>query len=328
VTPLIEPETLLRRIARYMRVRQLRSFRLVLQHTEGDPEVVSYLDRLFSEIARLADLGLSIEICLRSDEPGAFDRPILNRLGQLGGALFIELPERLRGRAGDAQAARWIRRLQETSRASLGTVPVQIHAMASPAIAPLAYLRWLEGLQCDSVDVLWPRHFSWDFPPWSSRFDVSQAEYQQSPIYGQWFADLFRLWWVLDNPNLQIEGFARCVDSHAGDAPEATSGSRESFIVARDGELRLPRRERDLSAVGSLGTGLHIQAIDVVTLERLREDQRRQRPWRDVMLTDWVYFSEQVGQVLSSDCYAELLPGEGGVRPGLLGGRLTALHRN
>lgn len=328
LSPRIEPKVLVRRLSRYMLARRMTSFRLVLLDADRDPEICSYLEHLFAEVARLAEHGLGIDLCLCSMEPRLYDQRILDRIGQLGGTICVELPEKLPGRPGEAQAAHWVEQLHTIAQGSVGTVPLQIHASASPAIAPLSYIRWLEQLPRASLDVLWPRHFSWDFPPWSSRFDLTKAEYQQSPIYGQWFADLFRLWWVLDNPNLRIESFMTYLGTSADKGAAPAGLGRDSFIVARDGEFRLPRRERDWSAVGSYGTGLHMQAIDIATLERLRRDQQRHRPGRDVMLTDWGYFLDQVRRVLASDSYADFYFDEQEASPPALVKPLMSLVRS
>lgn len=300
----VETRILLEQVARYCEVREKGSFRLVIDDPGAGGEDEAYLVQLFDGIEREAARGVMIRPCLRSVGPRIYPRAVLERLGEIQGSVCFEIPEHL-PEHGPQFAPRWVEAIRFAYEGTLGVVPLCVNAAASPGMAPSAFLRGLQRLHCTSLDVLWPVGFSSETPPWNSRSAISSADYALSPVYGQWFSDLFRLWWILDDPRLAIESFRRLVGRFEETATGQLRESGRAFAVFGDGQLGLPQSPEDDSVAGMLPVGLHLQAVDIATLEPLGPSDQGRFSSGDVLSADRKYFSDQVRAILAQDCFQE-----------------------
>jgi uncharacterized protein len=138
-------------------------------------------------------------------------------------------------------------------------------AVANPAIAPQEFLDWVRSLPIPRIDVLWPIEFNWRNPPWP----LGQARhYAAAPRYGQWFSELFRLWWVLDDPALNVRLFHNVLHvmlGGRGHIDALVNDSYNMFVVNTDGSYEYPDYLR-VAADGAAHTALNVGNADLDTL--------------------------------------------------------------
>jgi uncharacterized protein len=112
--------------------------------------------------------------------------------------------------------------------------------VADPDSAPSTFLDWANSLPVRRLDVLWPIEFSYDRPPWSPG---ELEPYRRKPRYGEWFAELFRLWWARDDPSLHVRLFEQCVLWHLGARRHTdvlVNDRINMFVVNTDGGYEYP----------------------------------------------------------------------------------------
>jgi uncharacterized protein len=138
-------------------------------------------------------------------------------------------------------------------------------AVANPAIAPQEFLDWVRSLPIPRIDVLWPIEFNWRNPPWQ----LGQARaYAAAPRYGQWFSELFRLWWALDDPALNVRLFHNVLHvmlGGSGHIDALVNDSYNMFVVNTDGSYEYPDYLR-VAADGAAHTALNVDNCDLATL--------------------------------------------------------------
>lgn len=79
-------------------------------------------------------------------------------------------------------------------------------AVSNPNIPPKEFFNWIKRLPLKKVDVLWPIEYNYFNTPWD-RYHMSRVHYEQNPVYGIWFAELFNLWYKEDRPDILIRLF-------------------------------------------------------------------------------------------------------------------------
>lgn len=298
--PSVTAEGLVERIERYMESRALDEFSLVVDLPSVPPVDEAFLHGLVQQVRRMDGSGRTISVTLRSRGLESLLAVALPSIATIRGRYCLRLDERHAGSEGDRQLAQWVKLSERLNARLAGTVPFAVETVASPGVAPAAFLRGLAALGSDSIQIHWPSEFTTDSPPWSERFRVDRAQYEQCPVYGQWFADLYRLWWILDDPSLPIAAFEECLDrfNETGTSSDGQQGIPAAFAVSRDGEYRLLHSPVETDKKSSLSTGFVIQAIDIAPLESLRD---RHRTWllsRQVLHADRSHYFERVDRLL------------------------------
>lgn len=138
-------------------------------------------------------------------------------------------------------------------------------AVANPAIAPQDFLDWVRSLPIPKIDVLWPIEYHWRNPPWP----LGQSRrYAEAPRYGQWFSELFRLWWALDDPALNVRLFHNVLQVMLGGRNHIdalVNDSYNMFVVNTDGSYEYPDYLR-VAADGAAHTGLNVHNCDLDAL--------------------------------------------------------------
>lgn len=113
-------------------------------------------------------------------------------------------------------------------------------AVANPEVRPTEFLNWIRSLPAAKADVRWPMQHERRRRPWepaAARDDACR------PLYGQWFADLFDAWWLLDEPGITIPLFSSLVElALGGQLPGDTlvSNCCNTFVVNTDGDYEYP----------------------------------------------------------------------------------------
>ena len=141
--------------------------------------------------------------------------------------------------------------------------------VAQPEIEPRSFIDWARNLPSTRLDVLWPIEFNYDNPPWKNHTSIE--EYARNPTYGAWFAELFDLWWQLDDPSFHIRQFYDLVALHCGGwkhTDQIVNNESNIFAVNTDGRIEYPDYLRG-SSDGGTDTGLNI--IDT-SLKAVEED--------------------------------------------------------
>lgn len=309
----VAPHTLIESLFRYCETRDRMTFWLILDDPIAAEVGDEYLEQLFGEIEVAAVRGIQIRPILRSVGPRTYQRSMLERIGRLQGSVCFEIPEHL-PQHGPEFSSHFAEAIRFAYEGAVGLVPLRIQVQASPGMAPAAFLRGIQRLHCSTLDVLWPRHFTPDHPPWSSRFAMTQADYSASPVYGQWFSDLFRLWWILDNPRLSIESFRGLVGRFDETSARQLKAPRRAFCVSAEGEFALPRRAGGDCLADVVPARLYVQAADVTELEILGTSTEGALTGVDALSVDRNYFSLQVRGILAQDCFQEFFyAGQDGV---------------
>lgn len=113
-------------------------------------------------------------------------------------------------------------------------------SVAQPDLPPAEWLEWLCGLPVPRADVLWPIGVDWAHPPWASG---QRAAYEAEPRYGRWFAELFRLWWALDDPAVELRLFNNLVRLSLGDTQHGdmlVNDRLDMLVVNTSGRIEYP----------------------------------------------------------------------------------------
>lgn len=283
------------------------TFGLVLD--DPSAEDARYLDEFLGELELAADRGVQIRPTLRSVGARVYPRPVLERLGRLQGRVCFEIPEQF-PKNSEEFTAHWISAVRFACEGAVGLLPLLVQIQASPKVAPAAFLRGIERLQCTSLDVLWPRHFTPDCPPWSARFGMQPADYAVSPVYGQWFSDLFRLWWILDNPRLSIESFRGLVDRFDETSARQLRSPRRAFAVTETGKFALPRRSDGDCFSDLVEVGLELEVAEIEELGKFSHElaaspSSTSTSLMDALSVDRNYFAAQARGILAQDCFQE-----------------------
>jgi hypothetical protein len=298
------PSVVIEAIIQYCETRGRMTFGLLLDDPAAHSDGLAYLDEFLGELEIAAVRGVQIRPTLRSVGARTYPRSTLERLGRLQGSVCFEIPEQFPQNSAEF-AAHWVEAARFACEGVSGLVPLRIQVQASPKMAPAAFLRGIQRLHCTSLDVLWPRHFTPEEPPWSSRFAMELADYSISPVYGQWFSDLFRLWWILDNPRLSIESFRGLVGRFDETSARQLTGSRRAFAVTPRGKFALPRRPGGDCLSDLVEVGLDVGTTEIEKLAEVSYQRDSGAATVDALSVDRNYFAAQVRSILAQDCFQE-----------------------
>lgn len=300
----VSPSVVIESIIQYCELRGRMTFGLLLDDPAVQAAGAAYLDEFLGELEIAAVRGVQIRPTLRSVGARTYPRATLERLGRLQGSVCFEIPEQFPQNSAEF-AAHWVEAVRFACEGASGLVPLRIVVQASPKMAPAAFLRGIQRLHCTSLDVLWPRHFTPEAPPWSSRFAMQPADYSISPVYGQWFSDLFRLWWILDNPRLSIESFRGLVGRFDETSARQLRGSRRAFAVTQAGKFALPRLPGGDCLSDLLEVGLDVGTAEIAELAEISCQRVVSASSMDALSIDRNYFAAQVRGILAQDCFQE-----------------------
>jgi uncharacterized protein len=138
-------------------------------------------------------------------------------------------------------------------------------AVAQPTIPPTEFLDWADSLPVRRVDVLWPIEFNYDNPQWGS---TNVDDYFERPVYGRWFAELFKEWWERNDPTLQVRLFHQTVEVILGSkvhGDNLVNDVLDMIVVNTDGGIEYPDYFRAYSD-GGCRTEYSVALHDLDTL--------------------------------------------------------------
>lgn len=225
-----------------------------------------------AQVAERRRQGWKLDVAVQTNLVRPIPSPLLQLFHQHGVSLGVSLdgPPALNDaarvdRLGRGTYDRVIGNVQRMLMQGDGELIGGFLAVANPAIAPQEFLDWVRSLPIPKIDVLWPIEFNWRNPPWS----LGQARrYAKVPRYGQWFSELFRLWWELDDPALNVRLFHNVLHVMLGGRSHIdvlVNDSYNMFVVNTDGSYEYPDYLR-VAADGAAHTALNVGNTDLDTL--------------------------------------------------------------
>ena len=113
---------------------------------------------------------------------------------------------------------------------------------------------------------MWPIEFNLDNPPWAGQ---SPEIYRQHPYYGDWFGQLFELWWKTDDPNVHIRLFFNLIQLILGGHKHIdaiVNDTLDMFVVNTDGRIEYPDYLR-ASSDGAADSGYSILDASLAEVE-------------------------------------------------------------
>jgi uncharacterized protein len=238
--------TVLDRVRAHYLAHDLREFTIVLHGGEPtlwpDASLEVFLERV--EALRLAGLNLRVELQTNALHVRPSTVRILRhyrvRVGvSVDGPKAVNDAHRVNhaGRGSYEQVMSTVDRLV---RAGGPDLIRGFLCVADPDCDPTAFLAWADQLPIRRLDVLWPIEYSYDRPPWPAH---GLAAYRQRPRYGEWFAELFRLWWKRDDPTLHIRLFEQCILWYLGGRQHAdmiVNDHVDMLVINTDGGYEYP----------------------------------------------------------------------------------------
>ena len=224
----------------------LSQFTIVLHGGEPTLWPDAFLRRFLDAVTKMRDDGINLDVEMQTNgyklRPST--RAVLRNHGvrigiSLDGPPAVNDLHRVNhaGRGSYERVMSTVKALQEAEDADLigGFLCV-----ADPDCAPSDFLAWAGSLPVPRLDVLWPIQYSYACPPWPLN---GLNKYRESPRYGEWFAELFRLWWKNDDPELHIRLFEQCILWWLGGRRHAdmlVNDHVNMFVVNTDGGYEYP----------------------------------------------------------------------------------------
>jgi uncharacterized protein len=245
------------RIAAHLDAVQDPEFRLVLHGGEPTLWPLANFEALLSRVEQLREGGLNLHVSMQTNaykiEPKLL--PLLSE-HKVSVGISIDGPAISNDRF----------RTDHSGRGSYDRVMANTHAIitagyqhliggfltvAQPEMDPSIFLAWVAQLPVRRADVLWPIEFHHANPPW----EAGNADcYAQSPRYGQWFAELFALWWQRDDPSIYIRLFYQIIERMLGSRVHGdgiVNDEAPLFVVNTDGGIEYPDYFRAYTDRGS-----------------------------------------------------------------------------
>lgn len=109
--------------------------------------------------------------------------------------------------------------------------------VADPDIPPAEFFEWIDSLPIRKIDILWPIEFNHRNFPWAS---TEFENYCHRPRFGEWFSELFRLWWKRDDPSFYIRLFVESLLVLLGSAKHTdmiVNDTLDMLVINTDGSI-------------------------------------------------------------------------------------------
>lgn len=259
----------------YMDKNPERPFRIILHGGEPSIWPIEFLEPFLKRFARLKARHPLVSIGMQTN--GYHLRPeLVDLLGayRVGTSFSLDGPPEINDRY----------RTNHAGAGSYAKVMSNMHAfahdprveglfggvlcVAQPELSPASFVEWARALPVSRLDILWPLEYNYDNPPWKDYPSIE--DYAYAPRYGTWFADVFDLWWKLDDPEFRIRQFYDLVALHCGGSrhtDQIVNSESRLFVVNTDGRVEYPDYLRGASD-GGTATGLNIHDASISDIER------------------------------------------------------------
>ncbi len=266
------------RIVAYLKSRGERDFLLCLHGGEPTLWRQEYFKSLFEMISSQNRKGCNIDVSLQTNLYKLPSRSCLDLFRDNGirFGISVDGPQIYNDQHrftfnGYGSYARIMRNVELLKNQGYGDLIGGFLCVANPEIPPEEFWAWVKTLPVTRLDVLWPIEFNEGNPPWHHN---GKLAYSVRPLFGDWFAKLFKLWWDEDDPRLYVRLFDHLVKIFlAGHGSEhvdfLVNDQVNMFVVNTDGSIEYPDYLR-ASSDGSVKTGLNIAAN---TLDELHDDK-------------------------------------------------------
>ena len=268
-------EKIIERIIDYLNIFDEKSFIICLHG--GEPTLWHYdnFKNLFEIIRKVNDSGYKLEISLQTN---LFVLPSVELLDLLI-QNEIKIGISLDGPAQWNDSHRITHNNQGTYYRVIDNIEILINTgykdliggflcVANPEIPPHIFWEWIETLPVKNIDLLWPIEFNHDNPPWKNSNLIT---YQEEPIYGKWFSEVFDLWWRKDDLSIYIRFFYHTLKVILGDASNhvdaLVNDSVNMFVVNTDGRIEYSDYLRSTS-LGSVPTEFNIYKDSIIQLHQ------------------------------------------------------------
>lgn len=244
-------------IRRHLEVHESSRFNIILHG--GEPTLWP-LDRFRVFLRRIADMrrsGITLNVTIQSNGYN-LDSRLLDLLAEYGVSLGISLdgPREYNdayrvNHKGLGSYDKIIENVGSIIQQGYGHIIGGFLTVAHPEIPPSEFLTWAKTLPVTRLSVLWPIQYNYDNPPWKGQ---SYEAYACAPRYGQWFAELFELWWRQDDPDLHIRHFVDSIKRMMGVRHHGDSIGNDEidiFVVNTDGGIEYSDYLRSYTDGGS-----------------------------------------------------------------------------
>jgi uncharacterized protein len=201
---------LLKRIEEHSRIDRFSRFDLALHGGEPTLWPLRFFAQFFETVEKIRQGGLNIALGLQTNAYKM--RPDLLRLLEQhrvplsvsvdGPKQFNDARRITKSRAGSYD--RVFRNLCAIADGPQAKLLSAVLCVGNPEIPPEEFIDWIDRLPVRRVDILWPMEFNYRNLPWSGK---TFAAYCEHPSYGEWFSELFKIWWKRDDPSLVIRIF-------------------------------------------------------------------------------------------------------------------------
>jgi len=237
--------TVIRRIVEHLDCTGIRPYTIILHGGEPMLWPRSRFKVFFAELAYWRSKGYPIECSLQTNGYRAIEPDMRHMLADADVTLGISLdgPRTFNDRfritvAGQGSYDRVVENIHDILASDTPSLVGGFLSVALPDIKPEIYLGWLCNLPITKADVLWPIQFNHDRPPWAD--SVSEMQYADKPVYGKWFAELFKLWLEYDDPTVEIRQFSYAIRLWLGDHEHPdylVNDTVDMFVVNTDGAV-------------------------------------------------------------------------------------------
>lgn len=261
------------RIEDYARAQGRRRFDVVLHGGEPTLWPVDHFTPFFERVSEIREAGLDLQVTVQTN---AFhlNWPLLDLLRAHKVPLGISLDgprayhDRFRvNHDGVGSYDRIMRNVQAMIDGGYGDLISGFLSVVQPEMPPRDYLEWAKTLPVKRLSVLWPIEYNYDNLPWQG---MSFDSYARSPRYGEWFGELFRLWWEEDDPSLHIRHFFDVIGVFLGGHRHGDSIVNDElgmFVVNTDGCYEYPDYFRAYKDGGSRSP-FCVQSDSIASLAR------------------------------------------------------------
>jgi uncharacterized protein len=270
--PLPTALRLLERICDYHPRGEPEAFSIVLHGGEPMLWPAASFSELFSHIAHRREQGWNLDIAVQTNLVRPIDPQLLALFREHRVSLGISLdgPRALNDavrvdKRGRGTYERVMANVEHMLASGNGGLIGGFLAVANPSMPVAEFLAWVRSLPVPKVDVLWPIEFNWRHPPWPLG---GSCAYAAAPRYGQWYAELFRAWWALDDPGLTVRLFNNLLHvalGGQGHIDALVNDSYNMFVVNTDGSYEYPDYLR-VAGDGAARTPFHIDTDGIAAL--------------------------------------------------------------
>lgn len=236
----------LKRIDEHAQEFSLRTFNLILHGGEPTLWPISFFQELLNEVGNLERKGLKLNVSIQTNAY-KLDEVLLELFANHSVRLGISVDgprshhdEYRVNHKGEGSYEQVMSTVDRICTLGYRDLIGGFLTVAHTEIPPEAYLAWIKTLPVPRVSVLWPIDFNYNNPPWKGE---NFESYLKAPRYGMWFANLFELWWLQNDPDIEIRYFFDVIAHLLGRRQHGDSivnDVNDMLVINTDGGFEYP----------------------------------------------------------------------------------------